>query len=54
MLPYLSSSGGMWGVGEGARAGVGEGGSVSVSLVSWEAVMRLVDHVTAASSGHSF
>ncbi len=37
--PYLYSSGGMKGEGE-ARAGVGEGSSVSVPVFSWEAVMR--------------
>ena len=39
----------------GARVGVGEGGSVSVwPVVSWEAVIRLLDPVvTLASSGHS-
>jgi hypothetical protein len=42
--PYLYSSGGMKGEGE-ARAGVGEGSSVSVPVFSWEAVMRPLEAV---------
>jgi hypothetical protein len=42
--PYLYSSGGMKGEGE-ARAGVGEGSSVSVPVLSWEAVMRPLEAV---------
>jgi hypothetical protein len=44
--PYLYSSGGMKGEGE-ARAGVGEGSSVSVPVLSWEAVMRPLEAVVA-------
>ncbi len=44
--PYLYSSGGMKGEGE-ARAGVGEGSSVSVPVVSWEAMMRPLEAVLA-------
>ena len=44
--PYLYSSGGMKGEGE-ARAGVGEGSSVSVPVFSWEAVMRPLEAVLA-------
>jgi hypothetical protein len=54
--PYLYSSGGMKGEGE-ARAGVGEGSSVSVPVFSWEAVMRpleaVVDGVRSAQPFHS-
>jgi hypothetical protein len=54
--PYLYSSGGMKGEGE-ARAGVGEGSSVSVPVCSWEAVMRpleaVVGGVRSAQPFHS-